>query len=188
MIKALDVAKYILFLANQLGDNITSIRIQKELFFIYGEFLSINNKKLFNEKILAWEHGPVIKEVYNNYRNFELCDIITDIPCLDDIKYIDDKILEFIKLSFLTHRKYKDCEIVGKSHDANGPWAKTKKNEIIDDSIIKSYFDNKLLKYDTILVSNTEFKRILDRLNKSNKNKSILLDIINNTPKLYKLS
>lgn len=52
IIKALNVAKYLLSLVNQdNGDTISNLKLQKLLYYVQGYYLAYFNKPLFNEKI-----------------------------------------------------------------------------------------------------------------------------------------
>lgn len=70
--KALEVAKYFLFLARSknAGDTLSNLKLQKMLYYAQGYFLALHHKPLFDEKIEAWEHGPVVREVYNAFKKY----------------------------------------------------------------------------------------------------------------------
>lgn len=61
------------------GEGIHKVKLQKLLFFAQEEFLYRHEKPLFEDKIEAWEHGPVVREVWNNYVNLPYY-IITIVP------------------------------------------------------------------------------------------------------------
>ena len=73
---ALDIANWFLWYnreqqLEQLQDNnydvyegLTHLKIQKLLYYADGINLAITGKPLFEDKIYAWPHGPVIKNVY----------------------------------------------------------------------------------------------------------------------------
>jgi uncharacterized phage-associated protein len=63
------VAKAILSLYDpEVGETISNLKLQKLLYYVQGFNLAVFNKPLFNEKIYAWQYGPVVKEVYNKYK------------------------------------------------------------------------------------------------------------------------
>lgn len=53
--------------AVESGEGMHKVKLQKLLFFAQEEFLYRHNEPLFDDKIEAWEHGPVIREVWNVY-------------------------------------------------------------------------------------------------------------------------
>jgi len=68
--KAQKVAKYILYLANNNKKEVTNKKLQKLVYYSQAWSLAINNKKLFNEEIEAWVHGPAIRSLYTEYKHF----------------------------------------------------------------------------------------------------------------------
>lgn len=66
--KAIDVARW--FYKNNLQTKLNNkkgnIIIQKLCYYAQAMYLSVYGEPLFEEKILAWENGPVIQEVYEN--------------------------------------------------------------------------------------------------------------------------
>ena len=69
-LKALDVAQYFIYLANQENKSITNKKLQKLVYYAQAWSLALNNKKLFSEHIEAWVHGPAIRTLYVQYKNF----------------------------------------------------------------------------------------------------------------------
>lgn len=67
MYTAANVANNILFRSKC---NITPMKLQKMLYIIYKEYLSITGKKLFNEPFEAWRYGPVVRCVYDEFKSF----------------------------------------------------------------------------------------------------------------------
>lgn len=51
------------------NDWITPLKLQKLLYFAQAVFLVQTSRALFRENILHWEYGPVVKEVYDAYKN-----------------------------------------------------------------------------------------------------------------------
>lgn len=60
MCKAIDVASYIL----QEKGRLTGYQLQKLLYYSQAWCLVTQDRPLFSETIRAWEHGPVVCEVY----------------------------------------------------------------------------------------------------------------------------
>ena len=50
------------------SEYITNLKLQKLLYYAQGYFLAKKNTSLFEDDFLAWEHGPVIRKIYNKYR------------------------------------------------------------------------------------------------------------------------
>lgn len=70
MYPALEVAKLLLRLAHDDDDDITNLKLQKLLYYAQGRFLAAYDEPLFVENVVRWTHGPVVPEVYHEYRRF----------------------------------------------------------------------------------------------------------------------
>jgi uncharacterized phage-associated protein len=78
---ALIVAEYFIDKANKEKRPITNKKLQKLVYYSQAWSLVLNNKKLFNEKIEAWIHGPAIKSVYMEYKSFGFNPIQKEVDC-----------------------------------------------------------------------------------------------------------
>jgi len=69
---AIDFARYLVFLAGNEdeGDCLTPMRVQKLLYYVQGWSLAQRDRAAFSERIEAWAHGPVVKEVYKALGEF----------------------------------------------------------------------------------------------------------------------
>lgn len=63
-VSAKDVAAYIL---NNLGE-MTTMKLQKLLYYCQAWSLVWDEQPLFSEEIEAWANGPVVREIYNEHR------------------------------------------------------------------------------------------------------------------------
>ena len=64
-VSAKDVAAYIL---EKMGP-MTTMKLQKLLYYCQAWSLVWDEKPLFHEEIEAWANGPVVREVFNEHRN-----------------------------------------------------------------------------------------------------------------------
>ena len=49
---------------------ITSMKLQKMLYFLYRDYLKKTNLPLFVERFSTWKYGPVLESVYYTYKEF----------------------------------------------------------------------------------------------------------------------
>jgi uncharacterized phage-associated protein len=71
MISGHDIAKYFLAQTDEdAGDLISNLKLQKLLYYAQGFNLALYDEPLFPESIEAWTHGPVVPEVYHEYKDF----------------------------------------------------------------------------------------------------------------------
>lgn len=65
-----DVARYLLTKQNhEAGEVITNLKLQKLLYYAQGFHLALYDEPLFKDRIEAWEHGPVVRSVWREYRD-----------------------------------------------------------------------------------------------------------------------
>ena len=99
-----DVASYIL---NKTGE-ITSMKLQKLVYYCQAWSLVWEEEPIFDEKIEAWANGPVVKELYHAHKEIFKIDVdkLTKVQ-----KDTIDSVLKFYGkkssqwLSELTHRE-----------------------------------------------------------------------------------
>jgi uncharacterized phage-associated protein len=71
---ALTISKYFLSIPDEeSGELVSNLKLQKLLYYAQGYHVAIFGvgSPLFKEKIYAWQHGPVVKEVYKHYSSFQ---------------------------------------------------------------------------------------------------------------------
>ena len=95
---------------------INNLKLQKVLYFVQAQFLVFgkDNKPCFSEKIEAWQYGPVVSEVYREYKIFGSAHI----PCgdmMDDFD-IDEPDKEMINGIVDRCNKYTAARLVDISH------------------------------------------------------------------------
>lgn len=150
-LKGIDVAKYILS-----EKPCTHTHLEKLTYMCYAEYLCTKGKKLFNDKIFAFEFGPVIDSVYAHYstesrespgqtikKEKHESEINMAFRCR--ILFSEDGI-EKIESIKNTINKYGDCSassLVELTHRAGSPWDVTDKkssfSEISDEDIIRCH-------------------------------------------------
>lgn len=65
------IARYFLAKANEdVGELISNLKLQKLCYYAQGVGLAARNAPLFNERIEAWLHGPVVPQLYHQYRDY----------------------------------------------------------------------------------------------------------------------
>lgn len=70
--KVLDVARYIINYSNEMEYGISNLKLQKLLYFVQADFLAFTESKqpCFLEEIEAWDFGPVVREAYQEYKQY----------------------------------------------------------------------------------------------------------------------
>lgn len=142
--KATDVAKW--FYKNneqtKKDNKDGNVVMQKLCYYAQAMYLAIYNKPLFEEKIEAWENGPVVKDVYNLYRWFHY-----SLKKNDNIAILpeEEKVLRVINSVYGFKTSY---ELIESTHKEK-PWkqfediAKERNNNPeITKKVIKEYYSD----------------------------------------------
>lgn len=119
---AIDISKYIICVAQSNGDTITNLKLQKLLYYAQAWFLVNNdNTKLFDDDIVAWQYGPVVVSVYEEFKSFGRAPI--DIACDLDRDFSDlcNKVKEYLNEFCETFLSYSATELVAITHQEE-PW------------------------------------------------------------------
>lgn len=67
--KGIEVANAFINLSEpEKGDLISNLKVQKLLFYAQGFHLAMFGKPFFEEEILAWLYGPVVPEIYHQFK------------------------------------------------------------------------------------------------------------------------
>lgn len=123
MITAANVGNSILKRAFAENIDITPMKLQKMIYFVYRDYLVRTNRSLFNERFETWKYGPVLPSVYEIFKGYGSnaikkyameCDGKTalgvDEDNSPDLKFVLDNVWDSCKsydgiyLSSITHR------------------------------------------------------------------------------------
>ena len=156
MYKAMDVAQYVINYAIELGKPVSNLKLQKLLYYIQAKFLVENKDGCFEEDIENWRHGPVVTNVYDNFKKYGNQDI-EEIQTGYRAFEIDEEFnFSFKKKKFNeANIELKDRELINKvvnvlidkdawelvrmTHE-EAPWRNTKRGDIITTESIYNYF------------------------------------------------
>jgi uncharacterized phage-associated protein len=138
MATASRIAKYIVKEALKRKMPVTNLKLQKLLYFVQGVHLFMHEKVAFLDEIIAWQYGPVVKDVYYEYSIYGANDII---PIDKNEKIILSmrlkKLVSFVLDDLL---RYSDIALVKETKKEGSPWSQVSLNEVIDEKDIYEYF------------------------------------------------
>mgnify|MGYP000999972873 FL=1 len=75
----INLSDYWIGFSNDTGSLITNLKLQKILYYTQAWYLALFNEPLFQDDFEAWVHGPVVRELYNEYKHFSCKPIEKDI-------------------------------------------------------------------------------------------------------------
>lgn len=140
MSSATDVADYFLFAAYEnVGDSISNLKLQKLLYYAQGFHLARFNRPLFNDKIEAWVHGPVVPELWRRFRAYG----DSGIPRPDRIEKFGLETRNFLDEIFQTYGRLSAWQLRCMTH-GEAPWKETPQSRIISHQSLRNYFKTQL--------------------------------------------
>jgi uncharacterized phage-associated protein len=153
--KASDIANHFIYKSKiENNTDLTVLKLIKLVYIGYGWCLATLDRKIFNEKIEAWKHGPVVPSIYYEFKRFRDATGMTNINeyaidfDLNEKKEeinsiyssVDEKDEDIIKILNAVWKKYKNYsgwELRNLTHE--GPWKKfyqkEQNNEIKEEDI-----------------------------------------------------
>ncbi|MCI7126190.1 MAG: DUF4065 domain-containing protein [Agathobaculum sp.] len=120
MYTAKQVARYIINKCSVEENPVSNLKLQKLLYFVWVEYRKSAHARLFNDKIFAWQFGPVVPEVYYDYCAYGGMDI--------DVRYNGDEIgiaeedAAVLDASLAKYRNYSVSRLVDMTHAKGKPW------------------------------------------------------------------
>lgn len=138
-----EVSKLILGLSKpEYGDVISNLKLQKLLYYCQGVHLAMYDAPLFSEDLVAWEHGPVVPEVYRAYRDFGGSGI--PIPSDLDVDVFTNEEFDLIEEVYMVFGQFSAWKLREMTHNES-PWKTTPSNEVISKEAIKAYFKENVI-------------------------------------------
>lgn len=126
---------------NEDVECISNLKLQKLLYYAQGCHLALHEIPLFNDDIVAWEHGPVVVSVYQEYKSNKGNGITDFEPPTENFSEEENDLLEFVQKNF---GQYSAWKLRNMTHEEM-PWKSTKRNCVIPIDCIKEYFKENYL-------------------------------------------
>jgi uncharacterized phage-associated protein len=145
-LSAIDIASYFIELASNINENdLTNLKLQKLLYFAQGKYLSKYDAPLFKENIEAWPLGPVVREVYNEYKGCGAFPITVFDIKVKHTKNIPANIKKFLNEIWEDRGKFSASYLVSLTHKKGTAWYETFKGKgnysVISRDLLKTCFE-----------------------------------------------
>lgn len=121
MISARTVARYFLSKVDEdAGDAISNLKLQKLVYYAHAYHLAMYGEPLIPERVEAWEHGPVVPDLYRSYKQHGS----EPIPAPDDFDPADydERTRELLDEIYEVFGQYSAGKLRNLTH-AERPWA-----------------------------------------------------------------
>ena len=152
-----EITNFFLDTADVKKKPLTNMGLQKTLYYAHGWHLKIFKEPLIKNSFEAWEYGPVIKTIYDEFRGHK------DLPIKSRAKkfssdhgdfvvvdyQLNDNLKAFLENIFELYGTKHPYELSKMSHAEDGPWNKIReksRTEVclqmkIPNDLIASYFE-----------------------------------------------
>lgn len=148
-----NIAKYFISISER---DLTPLQIIKFSYIAYGTLLGQYEIKLFDEQIQAWQYGPVINSIYQEFKKYGRNVIpkqdFEKYNSFDDYLSINEQSSSFKdnkntieKVLDETYQTYKDLggyTLIDLTHAVGTPWDKCQSYSTIDDNTISEHYAN----------------------------------------------
>ena len=123
------------------AEYITNLKLQKLLYYAQGYYLAQKGVPLIKEDFLAWEHGPVIRTIYDRFKVHGS----NGIEYEEDYEEKIDEETNSILMKVYNHfAQYSAWTLRDMTHSET-PWKNTARNEVIPKRDIEKYFKEKYI-------------------------------------------
>lgn len=144
MPKVEHVASYLLSISKPgTSWSITPLKLQKLLYYCQGWHMAYNHgKDLFDEDMEAWEHGPVVPEIYRKYKHHRFLTLPKETfenKENNGKPLLTNKQLDIINVVWDTYGQYDGKYLEELTHQED-PWINTPRDYIIEKKKLLNFF------------------------------------------------
>lgn len=151
------IANFILSAFSAKQFEISNKKINKLIYFAHGHHVARFNKNLIRNYFEAWEHGPVVRVVYDSFKQYRFAPISEPACHVDIFDQVERPVSfeqvtlderEFIMKVVSHYAQYSAEDLEKLTHRPGTPWAVTRsKQEVepqfqnrITNQLIREYF------------------------------------------------
>lgn len=125
------IANYFLELAEQHGEQISPMKLQKLVYYAHGWYAGYVHQPLINESVEAWQYGPVIPSLYHEFKRFgsgpikaRACDFVPGGFAVV-APPADPNIRAFLDNVWRNYSRFTGIALSEMTHSTDSPWHKT---------------------------------------------------------------
>jgi uncharacterized phage-associated protein len=122
------IASTILTICKDRGIEVSNLKLQKLTYYAEAWYLAFEDSSLFDEVIEAWVHGPVVPQVFREYRGYRWSNIIAPIGAPST----DQAVIDHLNLVLDAYGKYTATELERLTHNEK-PWIEARKGYPADE-------------------------------------------------------
>ena len=140
---ALHISQYLISKSNpeEGGELLSNMKLQKLLYYCQGFYFAKFKTALFEDKIVAWQYGPVITNVYHSYKNYSSNGIPLEVITDNFTFQLEEK--EMIDDVFDYFNQFSAIKLMNMTHSEE-PWCSTGISDIISLDKLELHFEKYL--------------------------------------------
>ena len=122
---------------------VTDLKLQKLCYYAQGSALVVLGRPLFPQEILAWDHGPVVRSVFDAYRQHgsNAIPVPADFNAEDVLTEEERGLLDEV---WNVYGQFSAWKLRNMTHD-EPPWADTARNEVITHDALRAFFRTRVV-------------------------------------------
>lgn len=140
MAHARDIAEHILRLGDAEDDLISNLKLQKLLYYAQGFALVLLGRQLFAERIEAWQHGPVVPDMYRQYKAYGSNPISHDPEFIPNLNTDERDVVDEV---YAVYGQYSPWRLRELTHQEQ-PWTKRFPDGIITPEDMREFFSSRV--------------------------------------------
>lgn len=125
---ALAVANFIIAKGREEGIPIRHLRLQKLVYFCFAWYAGNKGEPLFDEDIEAWQLGPVVRDLYVEFKDYGSAPITKPGTALDWATFetttpkVPDDLADDLLSVWESYKNKRDAWLVEATHKPQEPW------------------------------------------------------------------
>jgi uncharacterized phage-associated protein len=145
------VANWFIKKAQEGGDSITAMKLQKLIYYAHGWCLGLYDAALVEDQVEAWTYGPVFPHVYHlakQYGSQPITSLLSNSFAEPAFVAEGDPRIPLLEKIWEIYSKYTALELSDMTHEPDGPWQKTiqrnpgRRGTDIPDEELRHYFQS----------------------------------------------
>lgn len=137
------IANIFVNIARDSGDRLTIMSLLKYVYFAHGWTLGHTGEPLISHDVFAWEHGPVVPEVYKEFRpqGIQISETAIGYPA-SIVAKMDARTRNIVHGTYREYSSFTAFQLSEITHRKSAPWYKYRDNyqAKIPNSEIRDYY------------------------------------------------
>jgi uncharacterized phage-associated protein len=116
-------------LSDQESPKVDHLKLQKLVYYAYCWWAGNKESQLFEQDIYAWKHGPVVQDIYDQFKHYKASRIT---GCGQEYSHRDRKFVtpevrdgevgDFLEAIWASYGHLDGIQLSNMTHEKDGPW------------------------------------------------------------------